>query len=99
MDALCIGQSNIDERSQQVTLMTQIYGMGDAVLIYLDNATQNGRMSLVEGMSGMPANDAFFAACVSASWFNRARVLQEVFLAKRALILCENGTREWDWAI
>jgi hypothetical protein len=39
IDAICIDQSSLEERSQQVKIMGHIYGMADEVLIWLGEGT------------------------------------------------------------
>jgi WD40 repeat protein len=99
IDAICIDQKNISERSSQVALMGQIYSMADEVLICLHDAVPNGRMKLIQEMTRRPAKDPFFAVCTSSSWFSRAWVLQEVFYAKKARIVSGDTIKEWNWAI
>ncbi|KAN0102765.1 HET domain containing protein [Hyaloscypha variabilis] len=41
IDAICIDQSNIAERSQQVRLMSDIYARAERVLVYLGEASHN----------------------------------------------------------
>ncbi|PVH88832.1 HET-domain-containing protein [Cadophora sp. DSE1049] len=41
VDAVCIDQKNTDERTQQVQLMSEIYGRASQVLIYLGPATND----------------------------------------------------------
>jgi hypothetical protein len=45
-DAICIDQTNLDERGEQVQIMGQIYAQAERVLIWLGEMTEDVKMSL-----------------------------------------------------
>lgn len=53
-DAICISQSNIEERNQQVSIMRQIYGSAARVLVWLGPANKESHLALnfVELLAG-----------------------------------------------
>lgn len=50
IDAICIDQSNFDERSAQVSIMDQIYGMSAGNLIYLGNDERGIAQAIVPSL-------------------------------------------------
>ncbi|KAJ3535839.1 hypothetical protein NM208_g6969 [Fusarium decemcellulare] len=125
IDALCINQTDLDERHAQVSSMDRIYGGADRVLIWLGAPTPELKLGLkvadrigdtafeeskriirtqkydfcpsiadmqarynltpftIEEASGL-------IALYESSWFGRIWVIQEVALAKKAEILCDD---------
>ncbi|KAI1777172.1 heterokaryon incompatibility protein-domain-containing protein [Hypoxylon cercidicola] len=45
-DALCINQNNKEEQSQQVQLMTSIYGQAESVVVWLGPEAENSRLAV-----------------------------------------------------
>src|SRR3569833_237893 len=45
-DAICIDQSNVRERGQQVVLMSQIYSQADSIVVWLGPATEDSDVAL-----------------------------------------------------
>ena len=125
IDAICINQSSIPERSAQVRIMRDIYDQASLVLIWLGlqdvfsheaidvlesvaNVSPNRWESADTLNSGMTfVNRKFYDhlgipiiharqwqsvyAFLERSWFVRGWIIQEICLARRAMILC--GTR------
>jgi hypothetical protein len=46
IDAICINQANLDERSQQVQLMRDIYSGASCVVVWLGEEGEDGRLAL-----------------------------------------------------
>lgn len=107
VDAICINQADLSERSAQVRIMHRIYKMASQVLIYLGesspdsdkaidvlNDDANGDRPFVTDRlddAEIEALSNFF----NRDWFHRVWVLQEVAWAKSALVLC--GSRNMSW--
>lgn len=51
VNALCINQSNISERTEQVNLMRDILSYTEEVILYLEEAPESGSMALNESIS------------------------------------------------
>ncbi|KAH7067441.1 heterokaryon incompatibility protein-domain-containing protein [Paraphoma chrysanthemicola] len=99
IDALCINQSDLKEKSAQVKFMGEIYRQAKGVVIWLGPPS-----------SSRPGFDRFFADLVAyaesndsrereatakmlrvvleRTWFQRRWIIQEVVFAKQATILC-----------
>jgi hypothetical protein len=116
IDAICIDQDNLAERSGQVKIMDQIYRAADAVLIWLGpqdgyarqafrtitilskapaSAAKAFRLSAqlessqyeALGMEPItPSNWYSLYALFERHWFRRAWIIQEVALAKAAVV-------------
>jgi hypothetical protein len=108
VDAICIDQSNPDERSQQVQLMGQIYRNAQRVLVWLghSDAEFGGNfefavLMLEDNISlkpGLLADDVgkTFIKLLSTPWFTRTWIVQEVALAKSAIVLYGDTEIKWD---
>ncbi|KAH8594896.1 heterokaryon incompatibility protein-domain-containing protein [Bisporella sp. PMI_857] len=108
IDAICINQSDIDERNRQLPLMRSIYHQSQYVLIWLgvesadvkdglEFAKTVARNSEV-GEELPPAFDgswrAFFAV-FQRPWFRRIWVIQEVAVSVNAWVICCGLTISW----
>ncbi|KAK3335277.1 heterokaryon incompatibility protein-domain-containing protein [Cercophora scortea] len=110
IDAISINQADTTERSAQVALMGRIYSLASGVIIDVGEVSATSEAAIdfiIHGQTSDPdflyasgfglairnAVDAFYAR----PWFSRVWVLQEVFMAQRAQLLC--GTRVEDWAL
>ncbi|KAL6915401.1 hypothetical protein FSST1_006896 [Fusarium sambucinum] len=101
VDAVCIDQSNNDERGHQVSLMPDIYAKAKQVLVYVGEDKDNSHLvmrTLADG-HGLDANlplvrDAFHCL-LSRRYFFRVWVLQEVALSRKALLICGGETIPW----
>ena len=124
VDSICIDQSNLEERSHQVGIMTKIYQKAEKVLIYLGNGTKfdPGSSLRIEYLfdflekqhryrrstDGSTIADLLDPAksceevvvrdlkiLLNHNWFHRIWVIQEVKLAKEAVIFC--GPHQLPW--
>jgi hypothetical protein len=109
IDALCIDQSNVQERSHQVTLMSDIYSQAAGVVIYLGENTTDSDLAIDYILdTDNPAEGNLLEFTKSAAlihaldhlfnrpWFNRVWVIQEVAFAVDATVIC--GTRTFSWS-
>lgn len=46
VDAICINQADLSERSQQVTLMGDIYGLADSVVVWLGLGSKESKLAI-----------------------------------------------------
>ncbi|KAF9891666.1 hypothetical protein FE257_003678 [Aspergillus nanangensis] len=105
IDAVCIDQTNDEERSQQVQLMPEIYSRAKRVLIYLGEAMHEelpGLAYISRGPTSHLRDDELWpvvrqtiASLLRRRYFSRVWILQEVALAQEALVLC--GEHEIPW--
>lgn len=104
IDAICINQDDVNERGHQVHLMPQIYSRARRVLIYTGEALpEDGQLlellatgvldqaSRVDWEEMRKALWKFF----SRRYFSRVWILQEVALARQAILLCGSHSILW----
>lgn len=108
LDAVCIDQSNVAERSAQVEMMGIIYANASRVVVYLGETADNSDLALKHmeyehGLDDYPRRDISVpvpseddvAAFTDRPWFYRTWVLQEVTNAPDVLIQCGMSTLTW----
>lgn len=108
VDALCIDQSNADERTHQVGIMSEIFGRADQVISWLGPAYDNSEHAMsaiatysdkvsVEHQNISPADlsDAICSLCERPYW-KRLWVFQELRHAKDISLLCGEHSLSWD---
>lgn len=110
VDALCINQSDLTERAQQVELMTSIYREATEVLIWLGGETEHSilGMRIVEEMCRGNANSQSSsldlppdilrpALCdiLDRPYFKRLWVVQEAALARVITMICGQSHFTW----
>lgn len=110
VDALCIDQSNITERNMQVAKMSEIYSNAEKVLVWLGEAADSSKLAFgfidrvlgVDRLDGLVKDentlDMWHALTnlMRRAWFSRRWVVQELALAKKALMQCGEDTVEWE---
>jgi hypothetical protein len=105
IDAICINQENISERSHQVKLMADIYGQASRVLVWLGPAYQDSDAAM-RGLSDRNARECELpvetfpwtrALCdlCSRDYWRRLWCLQELKLAKTKDIVCGSEVIPW----
>ncbi|KAM0231933.1 hypothetical protein ACHAPO_008232 [Fusarium lateritium] len=107
VDALCINQSFHDERNQQVRIMGDIYKSAKQVIVWLGDAADDSHL-VFEHLKDDETEDAIpncpeqseakrkaWKALVKRPWFFRTWVIQEIALARRAVIMCGEDTTLW----
>jgi hypothetical protein len=99
VDAVCINQEDVDERSSQVALMRYIYGSAKAVTIWLGEDSEELR-EMFDGISVLAASDdsndrvsgrlelarkhtSALLELNQRPWFGRMWILQELALASQ----------------
>lgn len=101
-DALCINQKDKQERSQQVTIMGNIYSKARLVLACMGASPDRSGSRIasllanyapVTQRTAPPTNDPrwqSFGPLLQKSWFTRAWVLQEVGLARNPRVVYDD---------
>ncbi|KAF5679428.1 heterokaryon incompatibility protein het-6 [Fusarium heterosporum] len=106
IDALCINQSVHGERNQQVRIMGDIYKSARQVIVWLGEAADDSHLvfehlkdSLDESLDDSPvvteSKRRAWNALVKRPWFFRTWVIQEISLARRAVIMCGKDSTLW----
>jgi hypothetical protein len=106
VDALCISQQDLVERSQQVQVMGEIYCNAERVLIWLGEA-QADDDNAIQRISALPRNlssevvlaiskDNHVINLFKRPWWTRTWIVQEVALSKTAIIVCGSAMVEWE---
>ncbi|KAF5596715.1 heterokaryon incompatibility het-6 [Fusarium pseudocircinatum] len=87
VDAICINQSNISERTHQVGMMRRIYSTASRVLIYLGMDDAGSGLELTHDPEILSENP----------YFSRIWVVQEIASAKEALVLYRCQAMGWSF--
>ena len=110
IDVVCINQTESDERNQQVSLMSEIYGQARNVCVWLgdeDKYTKSAfdfiqkevvQLQDFDKICNNPAKSDMWNAMLNVMkrpWFSRRWVVQEIALAREATIYC--GRRQLPW--
>ena len=110
VDAICIDQDNLDEKNHQVELMSEIYGNAARVCIWLGPETESSRTALLFIKNEVLQLQNFDDLCdnkdntkkwrallelMQLPWFSRRWVVQEVSLARRAVLCCGPDQISW----
>jgi len=108
IDAICIDQSNISERSHQVGFMGTIYSNASQVLVYLGSGTGatniilgylNGeatfRSHFKQDGSYRAGTDHAVREFLRCRFFDRVWVLQEIALARLVTVTAGDKTVRW----
>lgn len=112
VDALCINQEDLSERSSQVQNMSSIYTDAKRVITWMgeESSDEDGKAVLYcieQSLYGEPLKQESKearAACLAAKqfwsrrYFSRRWIIQEYTLAKSLLIVCGPHSVEWNVA-
>ncbi|TRX89822.1 hypothetical protein FHL15_009255 [Xylaria flabelliformis] len=110
IDAICVNQSDLVERSSQVLLMQQIYSKAASVIVWLGKSVQglSRTLSDVRKESGDPYSHPInhnavhygatrvISCLLSRPWWTRVWVVQELASAKKAYIRCDGDEIIWE---
>ncbi len=110
IDALCIDQENVFERSHQVRMMDQIYCNAQVVHVWLGPHESEDEkafmfMHSLEGGNTLSTHQlittsrwkAAVTSLLSRRYWRRAWISQEFVLASNMLIHCGNGSVPWSF--
>jgi hypothetical protein len=101
IDAICIDQSNIGERSRQVECMAEVYKKAQNVLIWLGEENEDTSIAFETARKwngDYQATKRERQACsktFEGGWWDRLWVVQEAVHARSLLMRC--GTLELSW--
>lgn len=110
IDAICINQDNALEKNHQVEMMSEIYGRAKRVCVWLGDGDESSQLALRFIRKEVLQLQNFDELCESERasrkwsalldlmqrpWFSRRWVVQEISLARRAVVYC--GTDKISW--
>ncbi|KAL5423764.1 hypothetical protein PMIN04_003658 [Paraphaeosphaeria minitans] len=101
VDAVCIDQTNVEERNHQVGFMGTIYANASQVVIYLGPGTPatDRLLNYLNGNETETDKRIIIHSVISDfldhRWFDRVWVLQEIALAKLATMVVGEKTIHW----
>jgi hypothetical protein len=97
IDAICIDQSNIHERSKQVQFMAEVYKNAKNVLVWLGAPTKPAAHALKHMFKRRlsPQEEQARDTVFSGGWWDRLWVIQEAAHARSLLVRC--GSFEFSW--
>ncbi|KAK8023849.1 hypothetical protein PG993_011915 [Apiospora rasikravindrae] len=106
VDALCINQSNISERNQQVGIMGDIYRRANQVLVWLGEAADDSHLvftrirevqdSFINEAQSTEQERRAWKALITRPWFFRTWVIQEVALnSQKTIMICGDDSARW----
>ncbi|KAK4452024.1 heterokaryon incompatibility protein-domain-containing protein, partial [Podospora aff. communis PSN243] len=98
VDAICIDQLNIRERNHQVQAMTAIFRGAQRVVVYLGEAepvVDRLVEYITEDQGGHLPALLDFLPLFRTRWFHRVWVLQEIAVARSALLVLERRSLDW----
>jgi hypothetical protein len=99
VDAICIDQLNIRERNHQVQAMTAIFRGAQRVVVYLGEAEPvvNRLVEYItEDRGGHLPALLDFLPLFRTRWFHRVWVLQEIAVARSAVLVLEKLSLDWE---
>jgi Heterokaryon incompatibility protein (HET) len=110
VDWICIDQYNVKERSNQVQLMSRIYGHADWVYVWLGDSDEDStiafkfipqilKLTNFDKLTKDSDNHRRWQAVkklMMRDWFSRRWIIQEIALARKSMLLC--GKDELDWS-
>lgn len=107
-DAICIDQSNLEERSQQVSLMALIYQNASLVVVWLGEWSKNSRLAFeclkksleykfdIEAIESSSEEFKAIENLFERPWWERIWVLQEVCFAFNVEFWCGSDSMSWE---
>ena len=103
IDAICIDQGNVEERSKQVAFMADIYRKAKMVLVWLGEGDLESHKTFntikLRGMNlPWPEGECLADTPIfQTGYWDRLWIIQEIFHARRITVRC--GTLEVDWEL
>lgn len=98
IDMVCIDQKNVDERNHQVGLMDDVYSQAQLVTVDLGHSTPYSDI-LFDAVNGMLFDSLDIEEATTRllrrRWFKRIWVLQEISLARHAVVRCGLKLATW----
>ena len=110
IDAICINQQDLAERSHQVALLRDTFQRAKNAIVWLgeDTGDANDAFEIIRAID--PSSSSYLdiktlidggrpnalAKLLGRSWFRRIWVVQELLCARKAIITCGNHEMEWE---
>jgi len=109
-DAICINQNNDKEKERQIAMMSDIYNGASQVSIWLGDTSEKSDMAMdfikdvveldrhqeiLKREDSAQKWDALFEL-MRSRWFSRRWVIQELALARRAIVYCGKKVVHWN---
>ncbi|KAI2623257.1 HET-domain-containing protein [Hypoxylon sp. NC1633] len=110
VDYVCIDQSNFNEKNNQVPMMAKIYGDAECVYVWLGEKRDDSElaMSFIRDRvlslgdfdrlirdENTVAEWRALSALIKRPWFSRRWIVQEIAVARTAIILCGPHKIKW----
>lgn len=105
VDAVCINQTDVLERNEQVAMMGDIYAAATSVLIWMGDAddTSNVAFDLMPGIVNKTVDPSahsepgnFYFGLSGRPWFNRVWTMQELAMATNdPVVICGSKSVSW----
>lgn len=101
VDALCINQKDLGERAVQVSHMRRIYGSAERVVVWLGVTPFGLKQTFRVARRGESPDYHYGSVRVvsrllTSAWWVRVWIVQELVLAKTAVIQCGHDLLDWD---
>lgn len=110
IDAICINQKDLEERSYQVSMMSLVYTGAKEVCVWLGEDDEKSRLAIRFIQNEISPLKNFDTLCtdkqhaekwrallmlMQSAWFSRRWVVQEIALAQKAAVYCGPDKISW----
>lgn len=110
IDAICVNQDDLDERNQQVQMMSRIYTRSEQVCVWLGEADRDSEIAInfirdeireLRNFDTISSNTQYskqwraLMSLMQREWFFRRWVVQEIALASAATVYCGPHSVPW----
>jgi hypothetical protein len=96
IDAICINQRDIPERSSQLRIMPHIYARAASTLVWLGGRYTNLPINLGPGAAEAEANADIKDRIISDGYWDRVWILQEIGKARKIHLCFGQEPAEWE---
>ena len=102
IDALCIDQSDAEDRAQQVGQMRDIYESARQVIVWLGEGTWGVEAAFSNALGTTPVREYSYTVArvmsrlLRQSWWERVWVVQELVVAKVVTVQCGRHSLPWE---
>ncbi|KAB8261868.1 ankyrin repeat-containing domain protein [Aspergillus pseudonomiae] len=98
IDLICINQNDISERCQQVSMMKDIFSMASRVVVWLGKDTPlptQKHLHYLPSLEIEPLKVDDLMRIVSAPYWSRVWIIQEIMVAGKIVLMSGSGTTSW----
>ena len=109
IDAVCINFADLEEKSRQVSIISEIYSRATQIMLWLGEASVDSplAMNFLQRIVDLDDFDRLiddvrssrewtaFASLMKRPWFGRRWVVQEVAFAQRVTMCCGDNSVDW----